>query len=295
MDLLSAIGYRLLQRGARRRAVVSHFMTDQLRPKEGLHVLHLFYQIDYGSWHLLSNQERIATKTSFTELVQKVRALPETQLLIFSVVSPKADLGFMLLSPDLHTVNAVEKEISLAFGPDALTPAFSFYSLTERSEYTTTEEEFSASLVEEKQLRKDSPEFAQAMEEFRKRMTKYLQDRLYPNMPDWPVLCFYPMTKRRNEHQNWYSLPFADRKKLMAGHAQVGRRYSGRVRQLITGATGLDDWEWGVTLFAHDIFDIKSIVYEMRFDEVSARFAEFGEFFVGLQLPLDVLFQRLHL
>jgi peroxiredoxin len=268
-------------------------MTDKLRPKEGLHVLHLFYQIDYGSWHLLSKDEQITAKTSFTELVQNIRALSETQLLTFSVVSSKADLGLMLLSPDLHSANAAEKELSLALGPEVLTPVFSFYSLTERSEYTTTQEEFGASLVEEKQLRKDSPEFAQAMEEFRKRMTKYLQDRLYPNLPDWPVLCFYPMTKRRNEHQNWYGLPFADRKKLMVGHAQVGRRYSGRVRQLVTGATGLDDWEWGVTLFAHDIFEIKSIVYEMRFDEVSARFAEFGEFYVGLQLPLDVLFARL--
>jgi len=110
---------------------------------------------------------------------------------------------------------------------------------------------------------------------------------------DWPVFCFYPMSKRRGEQENWYRLSFEERKQLMSGHARVGRQYSGRVRQLITGATGLDDWEWGVTLLAHDIFEVKSIVYEMRFDEVSARFAEFGEFFIGLQLPLDQLFQRL--
>jgi chlorite dismutase len=114
-------------------------------------------------------------------------------------------------------------------------------------------------------------------------------------MPDWPVFCFYPMSKRRGENQNWYALPFEDRKELMAGHARVGRQYSGRVRQLITGSTGLDDWEWGVSLFAHDIFEIKSIVYEMRFDEVSARYADFGEFYVGLQLPVDELFRRLQL
>jgi chlorite dismutase len=101
------------------------------------------------------------------------------------------------------------------------------------------------------------------------------------------------MNKRRGEQENWYRLSFEERKQLMSGHARVGRQYSGRVRQLITGATGLDDWEWGVTLLAHDIFEVKSIVYEMRFDEVSARFAEFGEFFIGLQLPLDQLFQRL--
>jgi hydrogen peroxide-dependent heme synthase len=268
-------------------------MTDKLRPKEGWHVLHLFYRIDFGSWHLLSEKEKLAMKTSFSELIQEIRAFPETQLLTFSMISSKADLGFMLLTGDLHVANAAEKKLGLALGPDVLSPAFSFYSLTERSEYTTTEEEFGASLVEEKKLSKDSIEFAQAMEDFRTRMTKYLQDRLYPNLPDWPLVCFYPMSKRRGEQQNWYALPFNDRKRLMAGHAQVGRRFAGRVRQLITGATGLDDWEWGVTLFAKDIFEIKSIVYEMRFDEVSARYADFGEFYVGLQLSLDRLFDRL--
>jgi len=268
-------------------------MTDKLRPKEGWHVLHLYYRIDFGSWHLLSNEEKFAAKTSFSELIQKIRAFPETQLLTLSMISAKADLGFMLLTEDLHVANSAEKELGLALGPDVLTPAYSFYSLTERSEYTTSEEEFGTSLIEEKSLSKDSAEFSRAIEDFRARMKKYLQDRLYPNLPDWPLVCFYPMSKRRNEQQNWYALPFADRKRLMAGHAQVGRRFAGRVRQLITGATGLDDWEWGVTLFARDIFEIKSIVYEMRFDEVSARYAEFGEFYVGLQLPLHQLFTRL--
>jgi chlorite dismutase len=268
-------------------------MTDQLRPKEGWNVLHLFYRIDYGTWQLLSNEEKLAAKTAFSRLIQEIRALPETQLLTFSMISPKGDLGFMLLTEDLHVANAAEKKLSVALGPEVLTPTFSFYSLTERSEYTTTEEEFSLSLIEEKRLSKDSAEWCQAMDDFRARMKKYLHDRLYPNLPDWPVFCFYPMSKRRTEHQNWYALPFTDRKKLMAGHAQVGRQFAGRVRQLITGATGLDDWEWGVTLFARDVFEIKSIVYEMRFDEVSARFAEFGEFYLGLQLPLDQLLSRL--
>jgi peroxiredoxin len=268
-------------------------MTDKLRPKEGWHVLHQFYRIDFGAWHLLSNEERLAAKTSFSALIQEIRAFPETQLLTLSMISSKADLGFMLLTEDLHTANAAEKKLGLTLGPDVLTPVFSFYSLTERSEYTTTEEEFGASLIQEKGLSKDSAEFSQAMEDFRARMKKYLQDRLYPNLPDWRLVCFYPMSKRRSEQRNWYALPFADRKRLMAGHAQVGRRFAGRVRQLITGATGLDDWEWGVTLFAKDVFEIKSIVYEMRFDEVSARYADFGEFYVGLQLPLDQLFSRL--
>src|SRR5437763_670130 len=115
------------------------------------------------------------------------------------------------------------------------------------------------------------------------------------NLPDWPVVCFYNMSKRRGEQRNWYALPFDERRKLMKGHATVGRQYAGKVKQLITGSTGLDDAEWGVTLFVRDTFQIKSIVYEMRFDPVSAEYADFGEFFIGIQLPLDELFRRLQL
>ena len=124
-------------------------------------------------------------------------------------------------------------------------------------------------------------------------MEHYLQHRLYPVLPDWPAICFYPMSKRRSGADNWYSLDFETRRKLMGGHARTGREYAGRILQLITGSTGLDEHEWGVSLFAKDAFDIKAIVYEMRFDEVSARFGEFGDFFVGMQLPLDQLFRRL--
>jgi peroxiredoxin len=173
-----------------------------------------------------------------------------------------------------------------------LSPVYSFYSLTERSEYSMADHDYAATLQEERNLTPGSPEFEHGMVEFRERMHKYLHDRLYPNLPDWPILCFYPMTKRRYAEQNWYALPFAERKQLMLGHGRIGRQYAGRIRQLITGSTGLDDAEWGVTLFANDIFEVKSIVYEMRFDEVSAQYADFGEFYIGLQLPLDQLFQR---
>jgi hydrogen peroxide-dependent heme synthase len=270
-------------------------MTDRpaLRPKEGWHVLHLFYRVEFGQWQVLTSEERLAAKTKLSALVQEIRSLPSTQVLTFSIVSPKADLGFMLLTDDLHIANSIEKRLTVSLGADVLTPVFSFYSLTERSEYTTSEADYAATLTAEKGFLPGSPEFAQATGEFRQRMEKYLQDRLYPNMPDWPVFCFYPMTKRRDAAQNWYLLPFEKRKELMLGHGRIGRQYVGRVRQLITGSTGLDDAEWGVTLFAHDVFDIKSIVYEMRFDAVSAQYADFREFYLGLQLPLDDLFRRI--
>jgi hydrogen peroxide-dependent heme synthase len=271
-------------------------LLNPVLPAEGRHVLHLFFRVDYSAWDLLEGAQKIAAKTALASLVQEIRATPETQLLTFSIVSPKSDLGFMLLTPDLHTADAFGKQLGLALGWGILSPEFSWLSMTERSEYITSEQEFIHGLESEEKLVRGSAEFEAKLTAFRTRMAKYLNDRLRPNLPDWPVICFYPMSKRRGgPGQNWYALDFPTRKKLMSGHARVGRTYAGRVLQLITGSTGLDDMEWAVTLFAKTTSDIKAIVYEMRFDEVSAQYAEFGEFFIGLQMPLDSLFARLNL
>ncbi len=268
---------------------------DVLRPKEGWHVVHLFYTIDHTQWQLLDSDEQLDAKTDLTSLIQEIRSTPETQLLIFSMVSPKSDIGFMLLTPDLHVANAFEKRLTLSLGPDILTPAFSYLSLTETSEYTTTDEEYGKTLVDEEGMTEGSDEYKAKIEEFNARIRKYTHDRLYPNMPDWPVFCFYSMGKRRGEVNNWYGLDFETRRNLMKGHAAVGRRWAGKIRQLITGSVGLDESEWGVTLFAKDTHDIKNIVYEMRFDEVTVKYGEFGDFYIGIQLPLNELFQRLAL
>lgn len=256
--------------------------------------MHLFYHVDHAQWSIYDDEEKRKAKVRLTELVQEIRATPDTHLLIFSVATPKADLGFMLLTPDLQVANAYEKQLTLSLGPEILNPAYSYLSQTEGSEYTTTREQYAAeTLVGEKGLSEGSAEFETAMKEFDDRMAHYLKHRLYPVLPDWPVICFYPMSKRRLGQDNWYSLDFESRRKLMAGHARTGRAYSGRILQLITGSTGLDEYEWGVTLLAKDTMDVKSIVYEMRFDEVSARYGEFGDFYIGMQLPLDVLFRRI--
>jgi chlorite dismutase len=176
------------------------------------------------------------------------------QVLLFAVLGHKADLGVMALGPDLARLQAFEHELASA----PLVPEWSYVSLTERSEYTDDEER--------------------------------AQQRLYPQLPRKQAICFYPMSKRRAADANWYELGFDERKQLMGGHARVGRTYAGRVVQLITGSVGLDDWEWGVTLLADDPAALKEIVYEMRFDEVSSRYAEFGPFVTGLLLePADAL------
>jgi peroxiredoxin len=117
----------------------------------------------------------------------------------------------------------------------------------------------------------------------------HVRRRLYPQpIQDMPYVCFYPMSKKRESGQNWYSLPLEERSRLMHAHGMTGRKYAGRIQQIITGAIGLDAWEWGVTLFARDPLDFKRIVTEMRFDEVSARYAEFGDFYVGKVLAREV-------
>ena len=197
----------------------------------------------------------------------------------------KADLGIMALGPDLARLQALQHELSAA----PLRATWSYFSLTEGSEYTSTEDDERARLDAEEGI-VDDAEVEARLVTWRDRMAHYRENRIHPRLPMKRTICFYPMSKRRAGDDNWYALGFDARKQLMAGHARVGRTYAGRVLQLITGSTGLDDWEWGVTLLADDPAVLKEIVYEMRFDEVSARYAEFGPFVTGLVLePADAL------
>ena len=149
---------------------MSRVETAAVIPEKGWHVLHLFYRIEHGQWSLLSQEEKIAAKTHLSELIQEIRASDQTQLLIFSVVSPKADIGFMLLTPDLHIANAYEKRLSLGLGPDVLQAVYSFLSLTEAGESIFSEAAFAARLEKERHLPPGSEEFQLSMAEFKKRM-----------------------------------------------------------------------------------------------------------------------------
>jgi chlorite dismutase len=172
------------------------------------------------------------------------------QVVVVALLGHKADVGFMALGPDLWSLRALQTALRLA----GLEPAASYVSLTEVSEY------------------------AEGIAEEMK------QARLYPKLPPEgrAAFCFYPMSKRRTPGDNWYTLGFDERKKLMFGHGAVGRLFRDRILQLVTGSVGLDDFEWGVTLFGVHPDDLKECVYQMRFDEVSARFAEFGPFWTGM-------------
>ncbi len=177
------------------------------------------------------------------------------QVIPVALLGHKADLGLMALGPDMWRLRRLQTEATRA----GLVPAQSYVSLTEISEYAAG--------------------VPDAMR----------QARLFPQLPPEgkAAFCFYPMSKRRGEEVNWYALDFQARKELMMGHGKVGRTFHGRVLQVITGSAGLDDYEWGVTLFGTHPDDLKDCVYEMRFDEASALYAEFGPFYTGMVGTLD--------
>jgi chlorite dismutase len=244
---------------------------DAVIPSEGWGVLHLFYTID---------RERAAAEPGGAKRVlDAVEALERDghQILVSATLGHKADLGMMALGPDLARLQAFQTELAGA----PLRPAWSFVSLTELSEYTSSEEQERERLASHGEGL-DEQAIEARLEAWRARMAKYREDKLHPRLPRKKLICFYPMAKRRRGKANWYELPFEERRRLMGGHARVGMGYAGRVLQLITSSFAFDDWEWGVTLLADDPVALKEILYEMRFDEVSAVYSDFGPFYVGL-------------
>jgi chlorite dismutase len=249
---------------------------EPVTASSGWGVLHLYYGVDREA----AEDDPAAAK----HIVDAVAALEADghQALTLAMLGHKADLGVIALGPDLARLQQFQNELLAA----PLEPVYSYVSLTEQSEYGATEDEERERLTREEGLRGADLDARLAV--WRDRIEHYRENRVHPRLPMKQTCCFYPMSKRRAANANWYELAFDDRKELMAGHARVGRTYSGRVLQLITGSTGIDDWEWGVTLLADDIAALKEIVYEMRFDPVSAHYAEFGPFFTGLVLdPSD--------
>ena len=178
--------------------------------------------------------------------------------------------------------------MSSPLGP-ALEPVWSFVSLTEVSEYAPTVERYVEQLAAEV-LDPAGEESRMKLLSYQRRLETMRRQRLNPDLPVWPAVCFYPMNKIRHPSANWYLLPFSERADLMAEHATSGIKFAGRVSQLITASTGFDDWEWGVTLWGRAPEHIKEIVYTMRFDRASARYAEFGPFYISYVMsPADAL------
>jgi len=251
-----------------------------LEPAEGWHCSHLYYAFDHG---VLAQTAEADVRVARQEMIAILDpAGPDaTARLQTSVVSGhKADFGLLLMDPNPLKIDAVHQRLMAGRLGRALRPAYSFVSMTEVSEYVPTAQQYAERLLQEGE-REDNPTFKAKVKAYESRLPAMNRQRLTPDFPDWPATCFYPMNKRREVGANWFTLPFAERSKMMSEHARSGIEFAGKVSQLITVGVGLDDWEWGVTLWARNPQYLREIVYRMRYDEASARFAEFGPFYVS--------------
>jgi len=246
----------------------------------GWHCSHLYYSFDRGALNALSAAERADGCRALVAALDP--AGPETLIRLQSTIisGQKADFGVMGLDPDPLKVDRVHQRIMASPLGSAIMPRWSFVSITEISEYVQSAEEFGERLVAEG-MNPISAEHATRVKGYADRLEGMNRQRLTPDFPSYRATCFYPMNKKRKVGENWFSLAKEERGRLMIEHARSGMSFAGRVTQLITVGVGLDDWEWGVTLWAANPEYLKEIVYRMRFDEASARYAEFGPFYTG--------------
>jgi hydrogen peroxide-dependent heme synthase len=261
---------------------------------EGFHVLHQFFRFGWKSWRACAEgssadggrEEIVAEFTSVMRGLERA-ADDKTQSAIFSELGHKGDLILVHFRNSLEELNQVELDLAQTRLYDFLTPVHSYVSVIELGLYESTRKTYEAAAA--KGYEQHSAEWNAEIGESLKRGAEAMKPRLFPSIPDTKYLCFYPMDRKRGEQVNWYSVPFAERQRMMHEHGMIGRRYADQVRQIITGSIGYDDWEWGVDLFADDPIVFKKLIYEMRFDEVSAVFALFGQFFIGVRLPIGKL------
>ena len=249
---------------------------------EGWYVLHQLFRVERGMAREWAGERLEELKDSMQVCLEALASPGEGWSAVVQLVGSEADVMLVHFRPTLDAIGEAQRAVASEPFADFLEPVYSFLSVTEAGLYHITAELARESAarggtVGDDQYVKDLAERAA-----RERASAHVRRRLYPPLPpDMPWVCFYPMSKRRVPGQNWYALPLDERSRLMYAHGLTGRRYAGRIVQVISGSIGFDAWEWGVTLFAKDPLDFKKIVTDMRFDEVSAKYAEFGEFHVG--------------
>ncbi len=249
---------------------------------EGAAVLHQFFRIRRPEWNSLAKSRRDEIVGRAAEAFAAMERREEGQSALFSQLGHKGDLIAVHFRRGFAELDAVQIEIARLALSEFLEPASSYLSIVEIGLYEATVKLYRE--LAGRGVVAHSPQWIEAASAALADQREKLGARLFPQIPALRYLCFYPMNKRRAGADNWYSLPIEERQLLMRDHGMIGRRYAGRVTQVISGSIGFDDWEWGVDLFADDPLVFKKLVYEMRFDESSARYAEFGPFYVGVRL-----------
>jgi peroxiredoxin len=246
------------------------------------------FHFDWKAWRDLNAEERRNVEAEATQLFSRweqgsAQGHPN-QSAIFSQLGHKGDLLLIHFRDSFSDLNQLELELAQTRLHAYLRPSHSYLSMVELGLYESSAKTYSA--LAEKGLQPATPEWDAGIREVTERQSSAMAQRLYPAIPSAKYICFYPMDRKRGEQTNWYTEPMADRQRMMHEHGLIGRRYADSVRQIITGSIGFDDWEWGVDLFAEDPLVFKKLIYEMRFDQVSAVYALFGQFFVGVRLPV---------
>lgn len=248
-------------------------MSEVVETLEGWYALHDFRTIDWKAWRAVEADERRQIMDEFIQLTADFSAVNEDKSGSYgqyAVIGHKADVLFLHFRPTMEELSNIETTFNKSRLADYMSSPYSYFSIVELSSYLAKGDA--------------DPE-----------TNPYLQRRLKPALPETKHICFYPMNKRREGQDNWYTLPMEERREMMRSHGMIGRSYAGKVTQIITGSVGLDDWEWGVTLYSDDPLQFKKLIYEMRFDEASSRFAEFGQFLVGNRMTEQQLIDLLNI
>jgi chlorite dismutase len=256
-------------------------------PLQGWHCGHYFYRWNRAVLKDLCIDS--AAKGDFCQAITAADITRPERIQAFIVSGHKADFGLVMMDPNPLVIDHVHQRIMSSQLGAGVEPVYSFVSVSEISEYLPDKDQYAQKLIRSGED-PNSPTFLAKVSSYEKRLPMMFAQRLAPEFPTWPAMCFYPMNKSRNVGANWFLEPFSSRMEMMAEHAQSGMAFAGRVTQLVTASVGLDDWEWGVTLWARNPQFLKEIVYTMRYDKASATFGEFGPFYTGyLASPEQIL------
>ena len=262
-------------------------VSDEILPVpltiEGYSVLHQMMRVRWAAWRQLAAAEKAAIADEATRALGGMEQNSGGQSALFSLLGHKGDLMFVHFRRSFDELNSVELQLAQLRLSDFLEPTTSYLSVIELGLYESTIKAYRD--LKDRGIEAHSEEWKREIADVLARQKEAMHPRLFPELPKHRYVSFYPMDRRRGEVKNWYTLPIEERARQMNEHGLVGRRYAGEVRQIITGSIGFDDWEWGVDLFANDPLVFKKLIYEMRFDEVSAVYALFGQFYLGVRVP----------
>jgi chlorite dismutase len=249
---------------------------------EGWYIQHDIFSVNWPQWRALPATERDALIEESAAWCSEQAAAEQGSSAFFNLVGQKGDVLLVHFRPSLEALNRVKLSLQQTGLFAYLQPAYGYLSVIELGMYEVIgaiQRKLATSGLEA-----GTPVYDAAYQQELAAQKEALHDRLYPPIPERRYVCFYPMSKKRGETHNWYALSMEERRLLMRGHGMIGRKYAGKVTQIIGGSVGFDDWEWGVSLFADDPLVFKKLVYEMRFDAASSLYGLFGEFFVGIRL-----------